>query len=161
MEILRAGAGPVTRLLAFPRPVLSVCTGYDYPAGAFLLLASDVRLALAGEFRIGLDETAIGLTLPHFVLELTRHRSTPPGFARIAGAQMCDPEEAARLGYVDRAYGADALDAAVRAEAKRLRGLDAASFTATEARIHERAIATIEATVDAELRTAGESGAIS
>ncbi len=154
VEMLRAGAGLVTRLLALPRPVLSVCTGHAYPAGAFLLLASDVRLALAGEFRIGLNETAIGLTVPHFVLELTRHRLTPPGFARIASAQMCDPEEAARLGYVDRVYGADALDAAVRAEAERLRGLDAASFTATKARIHERAIAAIEAAVAAELRPA-------
>lgn len=84
---------------------------------------------------------------------------TPPGFARIASAQMCDPEEAARLGYVDRVCAADALDDAVRCEAERLRGLDAASFAATKARIHESAIAAIEAAVDAELRTAGGSAA--
>ena len=42
--MVRAGAQLVARLLAFPRPVLTVCTGHAYPMGAFLMLAADVRL---------------------------------------------------------------------------------------------------------------------
>ncbi|HKK50949.1 MAG TPA: crotonase/enoyl-CoA hydratase family protein, partial [Myxococcota bacterium] len=87
VEMLRAGALLALRLLAFPRPVLVVCTGHAYPAGAFLMLAADVRLAVAGDHRIGLNETAIGLTVPWFALELTRHRLTPSGFTLIASAQ--------------------------------------------------------------------------
>jgi len=65
---------------------------------------------------------------------------------------MFGPEEARRLGYLDRVCAADALEAEVRAEAERLRGLDRASFAATKSRIHERAIAAITEAVEAELR---------
>lgn len=151
IEMLRTGAQLVERLLAFPRPVLTVCTGHAYPAGAFLMLAADVRLARAGDFRIGLNETAIGLTVPRFAIELARHRLTPPGFAAVQSARMFDPEEARLLGYVDRVLDADALDTAARLEAERLRGLDAPSFAATKARVHERALAAIGAAIDEEL----------
>jgi enoyl-CoA hydratase len=152
--MVRAGADLVLRLLAFPRPVLTVCTGHAYPAGAFLMLAADVRFGVAGPWRIGMNEVAIGLTVPKFAVELARHRLTPPGFARIATAPMFAPEEALRLGYLDRVLAEQEIGAAVRAEAERLRALDRASFTATKARINARALEAIRAALDAELAAA-------
>lgn len=152
VEMLRAGAGLIERLLAFPRPVLTVCTGHAYPMGAFLMLAADVRFGLAGPWRIGLNEVAIGLTLPKFAVELARHRLTPPGFARVATAPMFAPEEALLLGYLDRVLGAEELPAAVEEEIARLRGLDVPSFAATKARINERALHAVAAAVEEELR---------
>ncbi|HVH16883.1 MAG TPA: crotonase/enoyl-CoA hydratase family protein, partial [Myxococcota bacterium] len=73
VAMVRAGAELVLRLLAFPRPVLTVCTGHAYPAGAFLMLAADVRLGTTGPWKIGMNETAIGLTVPKFAIELARH----------------------------------------------------------------------------------------
>ncbi len=154
VAMLRAGAQLIQRLLAFPHPVLTVCTGHAYPMGAFLLLSADVRLGLAGPWRIGLNEVAIGLTLPRFALELARHRLAAPGFARITTAPMFAPEEALRLGYLDRVLGADELDAAVREETARLRALDLPSFAATKARINERALHAIRAALDEELPAA-------
>ena len=151
--MVRAGAELVVRLLSFPRPVLAVCTGHAYPMGAFLLLASDVRLGAAGPWRIGLNETAIGITVPKFAVELARHRLAPPGFARIPSAALFGPEDALRLGYLDRVVAADALAEAAREEADRLRALDAPSFAATKARINERALRAIGAALDEELRT--------
>jgi enoyl-CoA hydratase len=160
VAMVGAGARLVERLLAFPLPVLAVCTGHAYPMGAFLLLASDVRFALAGPFRIGMNEVAIGLTLPRFAVELARHRLTPPGFARATSAAMFGPKEAMRLGYVDRVLDASELDAAVAEEAARLRALHLPSFAATKARIHERALAAIRAALEAESRAAlGDAGA--
>lgn len=152
VEMVRAGAQLVERLLAFPRPVLAVCTGHAYPMGAFLMLASDVRFAVAGPWRIGMNEVAIQLTVPRFALELARHRLTPPGFARITTAPMFSPEEAMRLGYVDRVVDAERLDAAVEEEVSRLRALDMPSYTATKARINEGVLGAIRAAVDGELR---------
>ena len=157
IEMLRAGAQLVLRLLAFPRPVLVVCTGHAYPAGAFLMLAADVRIGLAGDYRIGLNETAIGITVPRFAIELTRHRLTPAGFALLPSASMFGPEEARSLGYLDRVCAGNRLEAEVRAEAERLRSLDRASFVATKSRVHERAIAAIAEAVEDELRV--DSGA--
>jgi enoyl-CoA hydratase len=154
VAMVRAGAELVLRLLAFPRPVLALCTGHAYPMGAFLLLASDARLGAAGPFRIGLNETAIGITVPKFAVELARHRLAAPGFARIPSAALFGPEEALRLGYLDRVVAADALAAAGREEAARLRALDVPSFAATKTRINERVLGAVRAALDEELRAA-------
>jgi len=99
-----------------------------------------------------MNEVAIGLTVPKFAVELARHRLTPPGFARITTATMFDPQDALRLGYLDRVLDPDQLGDAVKAEASRLRGLDMPSFAATKARINEDALRAIAAAVEEELR---------
>lgn len=152
-EMVTAGAQLILRLLAFPHPVLTVCTGHAYPMGAFLMLSADARLGASGPWRIGMNETAIGLTVPKFAIELARHRLTPPGFARVASAAMFDPEEALRLGYLDRVLSADELVGAAAEEASRLRALDRPSFQGTKARINEPALKAIRSAVDDELRS--------
>ncbi|HSF04073.1 MAG TPA: crotonase/enoyl-CoA hydratase family protein [Solirubrobacterales bacterium] len=153
VEMVSAGARLIERLLAFPLPVLTVCTGHAYPMGAFLMLSADVRLGLAGPWRIGMNEVAIGITVPRFAVELARHRLTPPGFARITTAPLFDPEEALRLGYLDRVLEAGRLEDAVHEEASRLRALDMPSFAATKARINERALHAVRAAASDELRS--------
>jgi enoyl-CoA hydratase len=152
LAMVRAGAELVARLLAFPRPVLTVCTGHAYPMGAFLMLAADVRFGVAGPWRIGLNETAIGITVPKFAVELARHRLAPQGFARIPSAALCGPDEALRLGYLDRVLAPGELAGAVEEEARRLRALDGPSFAATKARINERALSAVRAALEEELR---------
>jgi enoyl-CoA hydratase len=152
VEMVRAGARLIERLLAFPHPVLAVCTGHAYPAGAFLMLSADVRFGVAGPWRIGMNEVAIAMTVPKFAIELARHRLTPPGFARITTGAMFAPEEALRLGYLDRVLDPDRLAGAVQEEASRLRALDMPSFAATKARINERALHAVRAALDDEMR---------
>ncbi|MEW6270792.1 MAG: crotonase/enoyl-CoA hydratase family protein [Thermodesulfobacteriota bacterium] len=150
-DMVLAGARLIERLLAFPRPVVAACTGHAYPMGAFLLLASDVRLGASGPWRIGLNEVAIGITVPYFALELARHRLTPPGYARITTAAMFAPEEAFGLGYLDRVVPPARLRDEVRAEAGRLLRLDAASYVATKARANERVLSAVRAAIEREL----------
>lgn len=150
-EMLRTGAELVLRLLEFPRPVLVACSGHAYPMGAFLMLAADVRFAVAGDWRIGMNEVAIGLSVPEFALELARHRLTPPGVSRITTAAMFGPEEARRLGYVDHVVTQDVFSQAVRDEATRLQTLDKPSYVATKSRINRRAAAAIRAAIASEM----------
>ena len=149
--MVRAGAQLILRLLAFPRPVLTVCTGHAYPMGAFLMLSADARLGIAGPWRIGMNEVAIGMTVPKFAVELARHRLTPPGFARITTATLFAPEEALRLGYLDRVLNADQIEGAAREEATRLRALDMSSFAATKARINAPVLYAIRTALDDEI----------
>lgn len=151
LEMVLAGAELVLRLLAFPRPVLTVCTGHAYPMGAFLMLSADVRIAAAGSWRIGMNEVAIGITVPEFAVELARHRLTPPGFARITTAAMFDPSEALRLGYVDRVVEPEHLDDAAREEARRLAVLDLPSYAATKRRINRQAIEAVRSALEGEM----------
>ncbi|MBW2445676.1 MAG: crotonase/enoyl-CoA hydratase family protein [Deltaproteobacteria bacterium] len=145
------GARLIERLLSFPQPVVTACTGHAYPMGAFLMLAADSRFGVYGEFRIGMNETAIGLTIPLFAIELARHRLSPAGLARVTTAAMFDPEEALRLGYLDRVVEADRLRAEVEEEAERLLALDRPSVTATKARVNAPALAAIRSAIEAEL----------
>src|SRR5262245_18583405 len=151
LAMLRAGAHTIERLLAFPCPVVTVCTGHAYPMGAFLMLAADVRFGVAGEFRIGMNEVAIALTVPHFALEIARHRLTPAGFARITTAPMFGPDEALRHGYLDYVVDPAQLDAAVELELARLRKLDRPAFTATKQRINARALEAVRTAIASEL----------
>jgi enoyl-CoA hydratase len=101
-----------------------------------------------------MNEVAIGIAVSKFAVELARHRLTPPGFARITTAAMFAPEEALRLGYLDRVRDTDQFAHAVRDEASRLRALDMPSFAATKARINERGLRAVRAAVNDELRIA-------
>lgn len=151
LEMLRAGAGLIQRLLAFPRPVMTVCTGHAYPMGAFLMMSADVRFGLDGAWRIGMNEVAIGLTVPKFAIELARHRLTPPGFAAISSAAMFAPTDAMRLGYLDQVLPSTLLASAIEEEVTRLCALDMPSFAATKARINEHALQAIGAALDREI----------
>lgn len=149
-EMVGAGARLVVRLLSFPYPVLTACTGHAYPAGAFLMLAADRRLGISGPWQIGLNEVAIGLTVPGFAIEIARHRLTAQGLAQVNSGYMSSPEEALRHGFLDRVVAVDELGTTVQEEAQRLRALDMPSFAATKTRINERAIAALEAAIEAD-----------
>ena len=153
VAMLRAGADAIVRLLTFPRPVLSVCSGHTYPAGAFLVMSSDVRFCVDGPWRMGMNEVAIGLTLPYFAIALASHRLTPPGFARLTTGALFPPDEARHFGYVDRILAPSDAEDAVRSEVARLLALDMPSFTATKLRVNAHAVRAIRDAVDDELKS--------
>lgn len=148
--MVKMGGELILRLLRFPRPVMTVCTGHAYPMGAFLMLSADARWAVDGPWRIGLNETAIGLTVPQFAIELARHRLSAPGFARVSAAALMNPHDAQRVGYVDAVVSQDRLESAANEEAQRLTTLDAPSFAATKQRVNEVAIHAISVALAAE-----------
>jgi enoyl-CoA hydratase len=144
-NMILAGVGLIQTMLAYPRPIVTVCTGHAYPMGAFLMLSADVRFGIAGAWRIGLNEVAIGLTVPQFAIELARHRLTPAGVGRVSTAAMFDPVEAQRLGYLDHVLAPEEIDAAVESELQRLKKLDWKSYEATKARLNEHVVKSIAA----------------
>ena len=83
--MVRAGVRVIERMLALPRPIVTVCTGHAYPMGAFLMLCADVRFGVPGDWNIGMNEVAIGLAVPQFAVELARidsRRQVPCGLQR-------------------------------------------------------------------------------
>jgi enoyl-CoA hydratase len=136
LQMVRAGVRLIQTVLAYPRPVVTACTGHAYPMGAFLMLSADVRFGSAGPWKIGLNEVAIKLAVPQFAVELARYRLTPPGVARLATAAMFGPEVALRLGYLDYVVNDEELDAVVLREVERLKGLDWESYEVTKQRLN-------------------------
>jgi enoyl-CoA hydratase len=152
VAMLRAGAELALRILSFPRPVISVCTGNALPMGAFLLLCSDVRFASEGDYKISMNEVMIGLTVPHFAIEIARQRLTPAYFNRaVLLGEMYAPQEATKAGFVDTVLPPSVLPAIVEQTLQGLSAIDFAAHAETKSRARRGAIDAIRAAIDHEL----------
>jgi enoyl-CoA hydratase/carnithine racemase len=140
-DMLKSGFELSARLLAFPTPVVAACTGHALAMGAFLLMSADYRVGAQGAFKIGANEVAIGLTMPHYAVELCRLRLAPQYFHRaVVSAEVYSPEGALSAGFLDEFVAPSALpDAATRATA-RLATLNMPAFAATKLRTREPAL---------------------
>ncbi len=153
LEMLRAGGELVERVLGFPSPVVAACTGHAYPMGAFLLLAADMRLGTRGDFRIGLNEVAIGLTLPLFAVEIARQRLTPAYFNRATlTGELFSPDEARIAGFLDHVVSAEELPEKSRSAAITLTGINRKAHRETKERVRSASLAALRAAIDEELR---------
>ncbi len=152
LTLLRLGASLAERILSFPAPVAIACTGHAFPAGAFLLMAADVRLGAAGPYRLGLNEVRIGLTLPWFAVVLARHRLTPAHFdhAAVTGT-MFDPGEARDAGMLDVVVPAADLDQTAQAAAEDLASLDRRAHLTTKQRVRRPVLEELRAAIESEL----------
>lgn len=135
------GSALMLRLYLSPQPIVFACTGHAVAAGALLLLTGDLRIGTQGDFKIGLNEVAIGLPLPPLGLELARDRLTPGTLQQATVmATLHGPESAAGAGYLDEAVSADGLDARAIAAAEQLASLDADAFAQTKRRLRQPSI---------------------
>ncbi len=123
--LVKVGSTFAKRLLSFPTPVVSVCTGHAVAKGAFILLSSDLRIGVEGPFKIGLNEVAIGMIMHHAGIEIARNRLLPQYFQRsVINAEMFSPEDAVKAGFLDIVVPAEELKARAIEEATKLTQLD-------------------------------------
>jgi enoyl-CoA hydratase len=143
--MMAAGARLAARMLSFPRPVVVACPGNAIAMGGFLLLSADYRVGAAGEGHIGLNEVAIGLTIPWFAIEIARHRLPRSAFDRctVTGV-LLGPDEARAAGFLDQVVPAEELAAAALAAARQLATIDAAAHAATKLRVRREVLAGLE-----------------
>lgn len=150
-EMMDLGSRLALRVFDFPLPVVTACTGHAFPMGAFIMLASDYCLGADGDFQIGMNEVAIGLTLPRFAVELARATLAPHYFNRIATGEMLSPGQAREAGYLDRVVAPDRLaDEALKA-AEALSVIDLRAHRETKARIRGAAIQAMRAAIEEDI----------
>jgi enoyl-CoA hydratase len=143
-ELFLAGAELAVRLYAFPCPVVIACTGHAVAMGAILCLSADTRIGADGDYKIGLNEVAIGLALPDLGVELARERLSKRHLSRaVLQAQLYTPREAVDVGFLDRVTSPETLIDESIEEAGRLASLDSAAFRNTKLRLRGDAIARI------------------
>ncbi|HEY6332861.1 MAG TPA: crotonase/enoyl-CoA hydratase family protein [Blastocatellia bacterium] len=149
--MLKLGGELAVRILSFPMPVVAACHGSAYPMGAFLILSSDVRIAADGDYKIGMNEVAIGLTVPGFAIEVARQRLIPAYFNRaIVTGQMFGPAEAVTAGFFDWMVPASELESAATSAAEDLAKINLPAHTASKLRARDRAIKAVRAAIDNE-----------
>jgi enoyl-CoA hydratase len=154
-KLVTRGAELALRIYELPQPVVVACTGHALAMGAILLLAADLRIGAEGEFKIGLNEVAIGMPVPIFATELARDRLSPRHFLRAVNhAGVYSPTEAVEVGYLDAVAAPDDVIAVARTHAADLgERLNPIAFAATRTNVHAATAEHIRETLDADLAT--------
>ncbi len=152
VQMLEGGARLALRLLSHPHPVLIACTGHAVAMGCFLLLGADYRIGVDAGVRIHAIEVQIGMTLPHFALEICRQRLTPAHYSlACTTAWPYAPKQALEAGFLDEIVPAAELAAKVQERAVYLSKLHQDAFTATKKKLKAPYVAALEAAIKTDV----------
>jgi len=73
-ELVTRGSQLSLKMLSFPKPIIIACSGHAIAKGGFLLLSADYRIGIEGDFKIGLNEVMIGMTMHNAGIVIARAR---------------------------------------------------------------------------------------
>ncbi len=145
-NLVEGGARMLLRLYLHPQPVVVACTGHALAAGALTVMVGDTRIGARGDFKIGLNEVAIGMGVPEFLVEFARDRLSKRHFTTaVVQAQMYDADAAVDAGFLDSACAPDELLDTARAEAIRLAALPGPAYASAKRATRAATVEKIEA----------------
>ena len=128
-RFIRRFSEVMLRVFALPVPVVAAINGHAIAGGCVLAMQADVRLAADGDYRIGLNEVAIGLGLPAVVLETLRCQVSPGSLGPVAlEGRLLRPAEARELGLVEAVLPPAVLLEQARGRAAELAALPPPAF---------------------------------
>lgn len=92
----------IIELVAFPKPLVSAITGHSPAGGCVVALACDYRIMAGGDFKIGLNEVPVGITVPKHIFELYafwigKHRA----YQFLMEGRLMSPHQASDAGLID------------------------------------------------------------
>ncbi len=150
--LVRAGVALFLRLYGLRLPVVAGCTGHALAGGALLLLVCDARIGAQGSFKLGLNEVAIGISLPLLVRRLAEDRlDTRRRVEATLLAAVYEPISARDVGYLDEVVTEEALAARALARAHELSRLPPRAFVLSKTSAREASIQQIAAALDEDL----------
>ena len=131
-EMVSSGGELVAQAYGSTVPVVAACTGHAVAAGALLLLGCDHRVGPAADVKIGLNEVAIGLTLPDWAMAIALERLSRRHLqASVVNARLYDGSGAVDAGFLDVAVDPDTVIEAAVDHATALTELDPEAYAAT------------------------------
>ena len=152
LEMIHLGGTLCERVLSFPFPVVTASPGHTLAAGTFLTLCADYRIGLEGDWKYGLNEVKIGLTMPQYVIEMARQRLTPAEFSRaIVTGRIYTPDEAAAAGFIDTVVSAEDFESACAEATAEMETLNVEAHAATKLRARAGTIAALRKAIEEEI----------
>ena len=134
------------RLLTLPKPTIALMNGHAIAGGLVLVLACDYRLGVDGDYRIGLNEIAIGAAYPKVALEIVRLRLSHQRAAELLlGAALYPASQAIRLGVVDELLPADKIEDTVLRRATRMGAFPREAYAHAKLALAAEAVARVMA----------------
>ena len=109
-ELVTKGSKLSLRMLSFPKPIIIACSGHAIAKGGFLLLSADYRIGVEGDFKIGLNEVMIGMTMHHAGIAIAKARLAPIYLDRsVNNSEIYNPKDAIKAGFLDVIVSEDHL----------------------------------------------------
>jgi len=107
--------GTARALAECPVPLAAALAGHAPAGGCVLALCCDYRVMAEGPYRIGLNETQVGLVAPEGIQHLMRRIVGPQRAERLlVGGEMIDAARAHAIGLVDELAGIDEVTTRAR-----------------------------------------------
>lgn len=133
LALMTKGGAFSRRILTFPTPVICAVSGHAMAMAALILLSSDYCIGIEGNIKIGMNEVAIGMTMPQAGVEIARARLAPPYYRRaINNAETFDPQIAMAAGFLHKVVAPENLLTTAQNTAEQMRKLDMTAFAATK-----------------------------
>jgi enoyl-CoA hydratase len=102
IELVTKGSKLSLRMLSYPKPIILACNGHAIAKGAFLLLSVDYRIGIEGDFKIGLNEVLIGMTMHNAGIAIAKARLSEVYMNRsVVNAEIFNPKDAIKAGFLD------------------------------------------------------------
>ena len=132
-------------IAACPVPIAAAIAGHAPAGGCVLALVCDYRVMARGPFRIGLNETQVGLVAPEGIQALMRRIVGPHRAERLlVGGEMVESEQALAIGLVDELTDIEEVPTRARAWVEQLLVLPRQPMLQTRAIARAEVIAALE-----------------
>lgn len=149
VALVTAGSTLSRRMLSFPFPIIGACTGHAIAKGAFLLLSCDHRIGSLGQFKIGLNEVAIGMTMHQAGIEIARNRLPINYLSRsVINAELFSPKTAAVAGFLDTLVEPEQLMETAKSVAKQMLTLNMKAHHGTKLKERKDILIALDAAIE-------------
>ncbi|MBA6390882.1 crotonase/enoyl-CoA hydratase family protein [Colwellia sp. BRX10-3] len=149
VALVTAGSTLSRRMLSFQFPIIGACTGHAIAKGAFLLLSCDHRIGSLGQFKIGLNEVAIGMTMHQAGIEIARNRMPINYLTRsVINAELFSPETAVLAGFLDTLVEPEQLMATAKSVANQMLTLNMKAHHGTKLKERKDILAALDAAIE-------------
>ena len=152
-ELVTKGSKLSLRMLSFPKPIIIACNGHAIAKGGFLLLSSDYRIGVEGDFKIGLNEVQIGMTMHHAGIVIARAKLAHTYLDRsVNNSEIFNPKEAIKAGFLDILVPVTQLLPTAIKVAGMFSQLNSNAHAATKVRVRKPHLIALEKAIELDLK---------
>ena len=152
-ELVTKGSRLSLRMLSFPKPIIVACSGHAIAKGGFLLLSADYRIGVEGDFKIGLNEVMIGMTMHHAGIAIAKARLAPIYLDRsVNNSEIYNPKDAIKAGFLDVIVPEEHLLPTAVKVAKMFSQLNEKAHATTKVKVRKPHLEAIAKAIDLDLQ---------
>ena len=152
-ELVTKGSRLSLRMLSFPQPIIIACSGHAIAKGAFLLLSADYRIGVEGDFKIGLNEVMIGMTMHNAGIAIAKARLSEVYLNRsVNNAEIYSSKQAIAAGFLDIIVPEDHLFPTAIKVAEMSSKLNKKAHAETKLKVRKVHLEALESAIELDLK---------